>query len=89
MLAEEHALQRTRAAELRDTEDLEPDLAEVLLARCQEALEETEAALDLIEREVYGLCAECGAPIPYERLEVVPATRRCVACQSGRDRVLR
>ncbi len=89
LLVEEHVLQRTRAVELQDPPDLEPDLAAVLLVRCGEALAEIEAALALIGRGYYGTCSECGAAIPYERLEVVPAARRCVPCQAGRDRVLR
>lgn len=27
-------------------------------------------------------CADCGVQIPPERLRIVPATRRCVRCQS-------
>jgi len=89
LLVEEHAVQETRAAELQDAPDLEPDLTEVLLGRCQEAKDEIEEALRILDLGVYGLCAACGSAITYERLEAVPAARRCVPCQSGRDRVLR
>lgn len=41
---EEHTAQQARAVELRDPVDLEPDLADVLLARCYEAMEELDAA---------------------------------------------
>jgi len=30
----------------------------------------------------YGICADCGQPIPAERLEIFPATTQCVACKS-------
>jgi RNA polymerase-binding transcription factor DksA len=89
LLVDEHVIQQSRAVELQDPPDLEPDLAEVLLARCQEALEEIDEALRLLGTGAYGLCSACGSAIPYERLEAVPATRHCVSCQSGRDRILR
>lgn len=89
LLVEEHVLQQARAIELQDPLDLEPDLAEVLLARCQDALDEIVEALALLDRGAYGACSACGSVIPYERLEAVPAARRCVSCQTGRDRVLR
>ena len=89
LLVEEHGAQQARAVELQGPVDLEPDLAEILLVRCQEALDEIEAALALISHGAYGTCSECRAAIPYERLEVVPATQRCVSCQASVDRVLR
>ena len=89
LLVEEHAVQQARAVELQDPVDLEPDLAEVLLVRCRETLDEIETALSLITHGAYGACTQCGAAIPYERLEAVPATQRCVSCQASLDRVLR
>lgn len=32
----------------------------------------------------YGTCERCGAPIPAERLSVLPWATRCVACPSPR-----
>ena len=89
LLVQEHLLQQTRAIELQDPPDLEPDLAAVLLDRCWEALAEIEEALALIGRGEYGTCSGCRSAIPCERLEVVPAAQRCVSCQAGHDRVLR
>jgi RNA polymerase-binding transcription factor DksA len=89
LLLEELTLQHSRAVELQDPPDMEPDLAEVLLLRCQESIEEIEEALRLLDDGAYGLCSNCGAAIRYERLEAVPAARRCVSCQSGREHVLR
>lgn len=40
------------------------------------------------EPEKYGTCAECEGRIEYERLDLVPWTRRCVHCQrTSEDRV--
>ena len=89
LLVEEHALQQARAIELQDPVDLEPDLIEVLVVRCQESQDEIEAALARIDGGAYGVCSECGYAIPYERLEVVPATQRCVCCQADRYRLPR
>jgi RNA polymerase-binding transcription factor DksA len=89
LLVEEHAIQQARAVELQASPDLEPDLAELLLVRCREALEEIEEALRLIDKGGYGRCSVCGTAVPYERLEAVPATRRCVSCQAGRREKIR
>lgn len=89
LLLAEQATQQARLVELQDPPDLDPDLAEILLLRCQETLEEIEAALDLIEHDAYGSCAGCRAEIPYERLEALPGARRCVSCQTGHDRAPR
>jgi RNA polymerase-binding transcription factor DksA len=89
LLVEEHDAQQARAVELQDPVDLEPDLVEVLLVRCQEALDEIGAALALITGGAYGACSQCREAIPYERLEAVPATQHCVSCQASLDRVLR
>ena len=89
LLVEEHLLQQARATDLQSPTALEPDLAQVLLARCQEAVNDIDEALVLLGRGEYGVCSVCGTAIPYERLEAVPATRCCLSCQAGRDRVLR
>ena len=89
LLVEEQVIQQTRAVELQDPPDLEPDLVELLLARCREALEDIESALRLIGEGAYGSCSVCETAIPYERLEAVPATRRCVSCQDKRQERIR
>jgi DnaK suppressor protein len=53
-----------------------------LLERAQQQLVDLDDALDRVARGNYGICETCGAPIPAERLEAQPATRRCVACAS-------
>ena len=39
-------------------------------------------ALEALEDGSYGLCAECGCSIPFERLQIEPQTQHCVACKS-------
>jgi DnaK suppressor protein len=38
-------------------------------------------ALERINRNEYGVCIDCGNPIPEKRLETFPYAARCVACQ--------
>lgn len=52
--------------------------------RCEELLR----ALDRVERDLYGLCEECGSEISLERLRIKPEATRCVHCQARHDRRL-
>jgi DnaK suppressor protein len=74
--------------QLRDLTDadsvLERELAEAGALRAQEALAEIEQALERLEAGTYGRCDECGDPVPFERLEAIPAARFCVACPGRR-----
>jgi RNA polymerase-binding transcription factor DksA len=40
----------------------------------------------LLEDEEFGLCEECGRPIPEERLLIVPEAVYCVPCQRGLEK---
>jgi len=40
-------------------------------------------ALDRLAAGDYGTCLSCDQPIPAKRLEAVPWTRYCVACQDS------
>lgn len=39
-------------------------------------------ALERIDDGSYGVCEECGCPIPFERLKAEPMTQHCVGCKS-------
>ncbi|MCK4623629.1 MAG: TraR/DksA family transcriptional regulator [Desulfuromonadales bacterium] len=41
-----------------------------------------DAALDRMDKGVYGLCARCEEEIPSRRMEVRPFSRYCVDCKS-------
>lgn len=45
-------------------------------------LRELDAALRRMEGPDFGLCQDCGAPIPVARLVANPAAVRCVTCQA-------
>ncbi len=41
-------------------------------------------AREHLERGEYGLCVECGVPIPIERLYALPAATLCISCAARR-----
>jgi DnaK suppressor protein len=43
-------------------------------------------ALRRLRGEDFGRCADCDAPIPFDRLKVEPWATRCVACASAAER---
>jgi DnaK suppressor protein len=64
----------------------ETDRTEAALAAVQSQRRLVMDALVRIDRGVYGMCADCGKPIPEGRLDARPEAARCVGCQSKRDR---
>jgi DnaK suppressor protein len=60
-------------------------LARNLQEREQAKLGQVTTAFQRIEAGTYGVCTECGGPIPFGRLEVFPETPTCTAC-SGAER---
>jgi len=55
-------------------------MAHAVEARRRGRLHRIEAALRRIGEGEYGYCVACGEPIPAKRLEIDPATPRCVDC---------
>jgi DnaK suppressor protein len=53
---------------------------QVMSMRTQELRQINEALLRIEMRE-YGLCEECGSPIRFERLRVMPFAQLCRSCQ--------
>ncbi len=49
-------------------------------------LDTLDNALQRIEAGTYGLCMDCGADIPPERLHAAPEAARCLACQGKQER---
>ncbi len=46
------------------------------------------AALSRLKTGEYGVCVDCGADIPFDRLQAEPAALRCMACASARERAV-
>lgn len=52
----------------------------------RQELEDTEEALERIDKGDYGICIDCGRHIPRARLDAVPAASRCESCQEELER---
>lgn len=62
---------------------LDHEVEESLRAVVGDERAEVAFALARVDLGTYGTCVACGTVIPDERLELVPATRFCVACEAA------
>jgi DnaK suppressor protein len=53
-----------------------------LLSQGRAYLGELDRAQDRLAAGTYGICEQCGAVIPRERLVALPTARTCVQCRS-------
>ena len=65
------------------TSNVDRELDLVLSAQARAAAVEIDRALAKIDAGTYGLCEQCGEPIPDARLQALPHAALCVACKSG------
>lgn len=89
-LAGESRADHAREVLQQDSDDLRhrSEDREVDMARSDQDMRELGAvseALRRIQTDGYGLCADCEAPIAFERLKIEPWALRCVACESTRE----
>lgn len=70
-----------------DRATYEEDRARVLKIKDRELklLHKIEETLKRIEKGDYGICAECGAEIPFERLLARPVTNLCIECKTDQE----
>lgn len=52
-----------------------------LTSLARETLKLIGAALERLDSGDYGICVECGEPIPAKRLQAIPWASHCCACQ--------
>lgn len=71
------------------TEGFEDELALGVLKIEAAQIEDIVAAIARIDQGSYGLCEDCGKPIPRKRLEVLPFALRCLSCKGTRERQAR
>ena len=60
----------------------ETDVEQAILDNEKTLLVEVQQALARIENGTYGICSNCGQPIPEKRLEAIPWATLCVTCES-------
>jgi len=77
-------LQRTLIAKL-DAADLAIDTDAPVPSA--EHIHELATAADRIAEGGYGVCIDCGAEIPLQRLRAKPEAVRCIACQQQVERM--
>jgi DnaK suppressor protein len=64
----------------------ETERAAAMLDAARRQRSQVMVALGRIEQGTYGVCADCGGPVPEGRLEAKPDAARCVPCQAKLDR---
>jgi RNA polymerase-binding transcription factor len=69
------------------TDTMENEQSFLLLSKEGRLLIDIDDALRTLykEPEHYGKCTNCGEPIAFERLDIVPWARLCVACQRTQE----
>ena len=100
-LAEEIRRGRARAEPYAEIAGSAPDLGDQSVADLLSDVAEGEVTRDLMELRAldaahkrladgtFGICVDCGADIPLQRLEVEPEAARCVECQSRHEKTYR
>jgi DnaK suppressor protein len=63
------------------------DLDQADLGRDLSELRAIEAARTRLSEGSYGICADCGGDIGYERLKANPSALRCIACQTLHEKL--
>jgi len=62
------------------------DLEQADLSRDVGEFRALETARERISQGEYGICADCGSDIGFERLKAFPAALRCVQCQERHEK---
>jgi len=62
------------------------DLEQADLTRDLDEFRALEAARERIKAGGYGVCADCGSDIAFERLKAFPAAMRCIQCQERHEK---
>jgi RNA polymerase-binding transcription factor DksA len=62
------------------TENYDQEFTLGLIENEQGTLELVNEALARLDAGKFGLCVECGDPIPKPRLQAIPYTRHCIRC---------
>jgi DnaK suppressor protein len=76
-----------RAEELRAGFGAEPEGEDEAAERERERRElaYVESSLQRLHEPEFGLCSDCGAEIPYSRLQANPIAVRCLPCQRAHE----
>jgi len=70
----------------RATLEAERNMLILLGQRERSLIQQIRQALNRIDEGSYGICQECGDPIPFKRLEFHPTSTLCVHCQQDLEK---
>lgn len=73
------------AQELLEHRDAARDVDMALSALELRELGDVQLALRRVHGQDYGLCADCGGGIAFDRLRLEPWALRCIACESAAE----
>jgi len=62
------------------------DLDNAMIGLHLQKVNDLYAALDRIQAGVYGICGDCGESVSVERLTAYPTAKRCINCQTVREK---
>jgi RNA polymerase-binding protein DksA len=62
------------------------DLEQADVGRDLDEFRALEAARDRLKGGEYGVCADCGGDIAFERLKATPSASRCIDCQTRHEK---
>ena len=94
----DHDLDKVRSDRLEDLAGASPDAGDESVASLISDLDQADTSRDLSELRgleaararladgSYGICADCGGDIGFERLRANPAAERCIRCQTQYER---
>jgi DnaK suppressor protein len=87
MLEQQRAFRLEQLAQLRrpaangPLSSADPEILRSLVAGARAALQDVQAALRRMDAGTYGQCVSCAEPVGIARLEILPQTARCLACE--------
>lgn len=67
--------------------DLLSDLSAAAVYRQIGEMRDIEETYRRIREGTYGECVECGAEIGFQRLQAYPTAKRCIECQTQKERM--
>ncbi len=77
----DHLAELRRSVRSSRVQGVEREINESLAAGARAALRDVLDALSRLDAGTYGVCLGCGGAVETERLQIVPQTARCSACQ--------
>ena len=69
----------------RGTDSFEQDVRLARMESAGDEISDIDEALRRLHDGTYGLCEDCGRPLPLERLRAIPYARLCIPCKRSEE----